>query len=316
MPSLDVGIQVPYKCFGEQAWNKFDRPKAYMPSVKELSEDPEIGEKVSQEELSNIYYPLIQFLYENFKSTQHLKQCRNRFLNREEDRPSPFLIGLAGSVGVGKSTTTHLIKILLKQLPDMRVDLISTDNFLYSNDDLAEKGLMDEKGFPVSYNVPRLLDFLGKIHRNETASTPIYSHAVSDIIDEALQIIHEPDIVILEGLNILQSNRSGRHDHIFAVSDYLDFSLYLDAPTEQIERWYIQRFQDNVLKAKKSGNGHYVKYVGYPSEAIAIVASLIWKYVNLRNLKRNILPTKYRADCILEKGADHRIRKVYIRDTL
>jgi type I pantothenate kinase len=224
----------------------------------------------------------------------------------------PYIVGIAGSVAVGKSTFSRVLRASLARWPDHpRVDLITTDGFLYSNAILEKRGLMMRKGFPESYDQRLLLQFLADLKAGAPAvCAPVYSHLRYDIVPDAVERVEQPDILILEGLNVLQSPREGSR---MFVSDFFDFSIYIDAADQTIEMWYIQRFlrlRETVFRNKDS----YFHRYSQLSEAEAVqTAGRIWEEINLPNLRDNIGPTKERAQLILEKGADHRVENILLR---
>jgi type I pantothenate kinase len=300
-----------YNTFDRERWKSLRASTPLLLSEEDLSALRGINDQVSLSEVSDIYVPLSRLLNLHVAAVQHLYDARQQFLGSAPQRV-PYIIGIAGSVAVGKSTFSRVLRASLARWPDhRRVDLITTDGFLYPNAILENRGLMLRKGFPESYDQRLLLRFLTDLKAGAPAvCAPVYSHLRYDIIPGQVARIEQPDILILEGLNVLQSPREG--SRLF-VSDFFDFSIYLDADDQVIEMWYIQRFlrlRETVFRNKDS----YFHRYSQLSEPEAIqTARRIWEEINLPNLRENIGPTKERAQLILEKGADHRVQNVLLR---
>lgn len=227
-------------------------------------------------------------------------------------RRIPYIIGIAGSVAVGKSTTARLLQILLKRLmPDRRIEMITTDGFLYPNAELKRRGIMARKGFPESYDMDRLLTFMNDVNAGEDQVTaPTYSHSVYDVMEDHPQTIYKPDILIVEGINVLQLPTTQR----LFVSDFFDFSIYVDADASLVEKWYLERFGMLLDTAFQDPTNYYYPYAqGDRAEAFKM-AKQVWKDVDLPNLNDYILPTRTRADVILHKTEHHYIDRVYLRE--
>lgn len=227
----------------------------------------------------------------------------------------PYLLGVAGSVAVGKSTTARVLAALLSRWPlHPNVALITTDNFLHPNAVLAERGLMDRKGFPESYDRAALIDLLSRLKSGDTqVTTPTYSHVSYDIVPDEVQAIHDPDIVIVEGLNVLQAPMVERGTPVVFVSDFFDSSLYVDAPEELVEQWYVERFFKLRETVFQTSDSYFTTYATLDDADAEATARRIWRTVNGANLAENILPTRERADVILEKGPAHRVERVRLR---
>lgn len=276
-----------------------------------------VNERLSLTDVVEIYLPLSRLLNLHVRSARQLNGVKDEFLGRLVGT-RPYVIGIAGSVAVGKSTFARVLQALLARWPDHpRVALVTTDGFLYPNAVLTERGLMKRKGFPESYDRRRMLTFLSDLKAGkEKATAPVYSHEAYDILPGVEQTIEQPDILIFEGLNVLQTGTidpaSGKAPSVI-VSDFFDFSLYVDADEALIEPWYIKRFlslQRTVFQNPRSYFHHYKDL----SEAEAVkVARQIWAEINLANLRENILPTRERAHLVLRKRADHTIGEVWLR---
>jgi type I pantothenate kinase len=270
-----------------------------------------LGDFLDLAEVADIYLPLSQLLNLYVTNTQQLHQASGDFLNGTAKR-TPFIIGVAGSVAVGKSTVSRLLKELLSRWPTTpRVSLVTTDGFLYPNSVLEEKGLMAKKGFPESYDRLALLKFVADIKSGkEEVRAPVYSHLTYDIVPGSELVVNSPDVVIVEGLNVLQPPAIGQE---VALSDYFDFQIYVDAPTDEIESWYLDRFKQLRESAFRNPESYFHKYAEMPMEDALDRAKEIWRTINLPNLLENIISTKSRATLVLQKGVKHRVEKVLLR---
>ncbi|SRR5579883_50245 len=274
-----------------------------------------INEKLSLAEVSDIYLPLSRLLNLYVAATQSLYQATDTFLGSPAAKV-PYVIGIGGSVAVGKSTTARLLQALLARWPHHRqVALITTDGFLYPNRVLEERGLMARKGFPESYDLRRPVQFMVDVKSGKPVVTaPKYSHQAYDILPDEVQVVRQPDIVIVEGLNVLQTGdgQTGRPPRLF-VSDFFDFSIYVDADPAHIENWYVQRFFTLRNTVFQSSASYFHRYSHLSDDEARQVATEIWRTINGPNLIENILPTRERAHLILEKGEDHAVQGVRLR---
>jgi type I pantothenate kinase len=301
-----------YNTFDRERWKALRASTPLLLSEEDLAALRGINDQVSLSEVSDIYVPLSRLLNLHVAAVQHLYDARQEFLGSAAPQRVPYIIGIAGSVAVGKSTFSRVLRASLARWPDhRRVDLITTDGFLYPNAILEERGLMKRKGFPESYDQRLLLQFLSDLKAGAPAvCAPVYSHLRYDIVPGQVARVERPDILILEGLNVLQSPREG--SRLF-VSDFFDFSIYLDASDAVIEKWYIQRFLRLRETVFRNQDSYFHRY-SQLSEAEAVeTAQRIWQEINLPNLRDNIGPTKERAQLILEKGAEHRVENVLLR---
>jgi type I pantothenate kinase len=278
-----------------------------------------LNERISLHEVSQIYLPLSRLLNLYVAATQRLHTATNLFLQngqQGEEQKVPYVIGIAGSVAVGKSTTARILQALLSDWPTHpHVDLVTTDGFLYPNRLLEAKGLMERKGFPESYNVRRLLQFLIDVKSGQSqVYAPKYSHLFYDIMPEDVQVISQPDILIFEGLNVLQTRhtRTNKAPRLF-VSDFFDFSIYVDAQEADIEQWYIERFLTLRETAFRDPASYFRRYAQFSSEEAVQTAQSIWRRINGPNLRDNIEPTRGRAHLIMKKDLDHAVQEVRLR---
>jgi type I pantothenate kinase len=274
-----------------------------------------VNERMSLDEVADVYLPLSRLLNLYVAATQNLHQATATFLGSTEPRV-PFVIGIAGSVAVGKSTASRVLQALLSRWPGHpQVDLVTTDGFLLPQRVLEARGLMQRKGFPESYDVRRLVRFMADVKSGvPEATAPVYSHLAYDIVPDQFQTVGSPDIVIVEGLNVLQtgSGRAGRPMPMF-VSDFFDFSIYVDAQETDIEQWYVERFLALRETVFRNPSSYFHRFAALsPAEAVDTARS-IWRTINLVNLRENVLPTRERAHLILEKGRDHAVRRVRLR---
>jgi type I pantothenate kinase len=274
-----------------------------------------LNERLDLDEVRDIYLPLSRLLNLYVAASQQLGIVTDTFLGNTAGHV-PFIIGLAGSVAVGKSTTARVLQALLARWPDHpKVDLITTDGFIFPNRVLIERDLMGRKGFPESYDVKRLIEFMVSVKAGEPhVEAPLYSHVAYDILTDRVQTVNAPNILIVEGLNVLQTAAqvAGKPARSF-VSDFFDFSVYIDADETDIETWYVERFlslRGSVFKDKAS---YFHKYASLSDEEAIAEARRIWHEINGLNLHENVLPTRERAQLILEKATDHRIANVKLR---
>lgn len=300
--------------FDRSEWARLRANTPLTLSEADLAELQGLNERVSMAEVEAIYLPLSRLLNLHVAATQNLHTATDTFLGTLPN-PLPYVIGVAGSVAVGKSTFSRVLRALLAHWPDHpHVDLVTTDGFLFPNGVLEARDLMQRKGFPESYDVRRLVQFMADIKSGEVVQAPVYSHQLYDIVAGEHQTVNRPDIVIIEGLNMLQTGdgASGKGARVF-VSDFFDFSIYIDADEPAIEAWYVSRFlalRETVFRDPRS---YFHRYSSLSESQAIETAREIWHSINGVNLRENIQPTRDRARLVLEKGPDHAIRRVHLR---
>jgi type I pantothenate kinase len=305
----------PYRVFSRAEWaaKRADTPMTLTP--EEVTRLRSLHDRLDMKEVEEIYLPLSRLLSLYVHATQRLFKAQQGFLGTE-DTKMPYIIGVAGSVAVGKSTTARVLQALLARWPNVpKVDLITTDGFLYPNAILEREGMMEKKGFPESYDLPALLRFLSDIKAGRRpVRAPVYSHLVYDVMPSTWVEIDRPDILIVEGLNVLQTGRPPRDGKAIPyVSDFFDFSVYLDAREDVLARWYVDRFLTLRETAFCDPKSYFHRYARLSDREAATTALAIWNRINLVNLHENIQPTRQRADLILTKGESHLVEEVALR---
>ena len=309
----------PYRSFTATQWGRLRKDAELTLNEAELARLRGLGETVSLAEVEEIYLPLSRLLSLYVEAAQNLYGVTNAFLGQEVK--VPFIIGVAGSVAVGKSTSSRILRELLTRWKSHpKVDLVTTDGFLYPNKKLEERGLMARKGFPESFDLRRLQHFLADVKSGVAAvSAPVYSHISYDIVPHEEIIIRQPDILIVEGLNVLQfahhrdKSHHDKNTEVPFVSDYFNFSIYIDAQTDIIREWYVERFMSLRQTAFRQPKAYFSRYADLSDAQARKTAIDIWTRINLANLEENILLTRPRADLILHKTASHAIDKVRLR---
>jgi type I pantothenate kinase len=302
--------------FERAEWARLRANTPLTLSESDLAELQGLNERVSLSEVEAIYLPLSRLLNLQVSATQALHRATDTFLGTKPN-PLPYVIGVAGSVAVGKSTFSRVLRALLAHWPNHpHVDLVTTDGFLFPNAVLESRGLMSRKGFPESYDVRKLVEFMQDVKSGSGAGAraPVYSHQSYDIVPGEFQEVGHPDIVIVEGLNMLQTGdgAAAKSPRVF-VSDFFDFSIYIDADEADIERWYIDRFQMLRETVFQDPRSYFHRYASLTDAQALETARGIWREINGLNLRENILPTRERARLVLEKGPDHAVRRVRLR---
>jgi type I pantothenate kinase len=305
----------PYRVFSRAEWATRREDTPMTLTRAEIADLKGFNDRLSMSEVEEIYLPLSRLLSMYVAAMQRLFRSMQRFLGTEDGKV-PYIIGVGGSVAVGKSTTSRVLQALLQRWPNTpKVDLITTDGFLLPNAVLQREGLMEKKGFPESYDLPALLRFLNGVKAGQRpVAAPLYSHHVYDVVPDGRVEIDRPDILIVEGLNVLQAGRLPKDGKAVPfVSDYFDFSVYIDAEETVLENWYVERFMRLRETAFRDPQSYFHRYSKVDDKEAVETALSIWRRINLVNLHENILPTRQRASLILSKGVDHEIERVALR---
>ncbi|WP_108396783.1 type I pantothenate kinase [Devosia submarina] len=308
-------VLAPYHHFTKAEWSALRADEPMTLTGEDIKRLRTLSDPISLEEAEETYLPLTRLLSFYVEAIQGLHNVSTRFLETA-DQKVPFIIGVAGSVAVGKSTTARILQALLQRWPSSpKVDLVTTDGFLYPNAVLSERGIMERKGFPESYDRPRFVQFLADIKSGKgNVQVPVYSHLVYDVVEGSEITIDRPDILIVEGLNILQPGelpRTGKP--ILFASDFIDFSIYIDADAEDLETWFMERFFQLRETAFRDPNSFFRKFAEMSEQEAGTFGRMVWRTINLPNLLDNVLPTRGRADLILKKGKSHLIEEVQLR---
>jgi type I pantothenate kinase len=303
----------PYLHFSRAEWAKLKDDQLLHVLGNEIDSLRALNEPLTEEEIVQIYLPLSRLLTFYIAASQELYAVTDKFLHASIIKV-PFIIGIAGSVAVGKSTTARVLKRLLSLWPGHpKVELVTTDGFLYSNKILEQRNLLERKGFPESYDARKLIRFLADLKSGKPkVLAPVYSHLYYDIVQED-HWIAQPDIVIIEGINVLQAGRPTDKTFRVFVSDFFDFSIYVDAAADHIERWYVERFETLKKTAFRDPASYFHRFANLSTEESVAMAKKIWSEINNPNLTENILPTRNRAKLILKKGPDHFVEEVWLR---
>jgi type I pantothenate kinase len=310
-----ASIPSPYVELDRDDWARLREEHPMHLDAADVERIRGLGDRLDMDEVEQVYLPISRLLSFYEEATARLHQVTGDFL-RERPERTPFIIGVAGSVAVGKSTTARILAELISRW-DSRpsVDLVTTDGFLYPNDVLTRRNLMARKGFPESYDRRALLRFVAEVKAGKAeVSVPVYSHLVYDIVPGERIVVRQPDVLVVEGLNVLQPPRP--HDNGragLAVSDFFDFSVYVDAHVGDVKRWYVERFLSLRDSAFADPESHFHRYASLSDDAAVDIAENIWESINAPNLVENILPTRSRATLVLLKGPDHKVDRVRLR---
>lgn len=305
----------PYEVYTRADWAVLRAGMPLTLTLDDVIRLRSLNDPVQLEEVSDIFLPLARLLSLYVEAAQSLHSSTRRFLGRS-DAKKPFIIGIAGSVAVGKSTTARILRAMLSRWPSSpKVDLVTTDGFLFPNAVLREEGLMEKKGFPESYDRAALLSFLTDIKAGKpNVWAPVYSHLVYDIVPDERIVVDQPDILILEGLNVLQTGKLPRDGRAIPfVSDFFDFSIFIDADEADLQRWYVERFLRLRQTAFRDPQSYFRRYAEISEEEALEIALGLWTRINLANLRENIQPTRLRADLVLRKSTNHAIEQVMLR---
>jgi type I pantothenate kinase len=305
----------PFRRFSARQWTKFRADTPLTLDEAEVDDLRSLGDGVDIEEVRRIYLSITRLMLSHVDAHQTLFDQRARFLALKGDK-TPFIIGIAGSVAVGKSTTARLLRALLARSPGTpKVDLVTTDGFLHPNAELESRGIMKRKGFPESYDVGAILRFLSDVKAGRRrVKAPLYSHLSYDVLSDKSQTVDQPDILIFEGINVLQASKLPMDGKaVPVVSDFFDFSIYIDATEQDLREWYISRFMRLRETAFADPNSFFHRYASLSEAKAQATAERLWRTINLVNLRNTILPTRPRADLVMRKQKDHRIAEVALR---
>ena len=298
-----------FEKISRKTWQNLHRKTTPPLTQKELNSIKSFNDKISLQDVTDVYLPLTNLIQIYKRSKEDLAFSKGIFLQKAIKR-QPFIIGVSGSVAVGKSTTSRLLQILLSRtFSNATVELVTTDGFLYPNAHLEEQNLLKRKGFPESYNMELLLDFLDNIKNGQDYQIPVYSHEIYDIVPDKKQSVTAADFVIVEGINVFQNPQNER----LYMTDFFDFSIYVDAEVENIETWYLDRFKKLLTLAKEDPNNYYHPFTSQPENKVMEFAQNVWKSINLVNLQDYIEPTRNRAEIILHKTENHEIDEIYLK---
>lgn len=310
-----IEIITPYLNFSRKKWSSLYNSVSIILTENRILDLKKINKNLSLDEIKKIYLPLSNLLSVNIIAHLKRKTLIKNFLKIKEKKV-PYIISIAGSVAVGKSTTASILKILLSSWTEHKnVELITTDSFLHSNDILKKRGLIDKKGFPQSYNIHSLVNFLYKIKSGiDNVTAPVYSHLYYDIMPNIKKVIKKPDILIIEGLNVLQPIIDYLHySNYNFISDFVDFSIYVHASEKLLETWFVNRFLKLCQVALLKNNSYFSKYTRLSEKKATSTALHLWKKINFINLKKNILPTRERAGLIIIKTDNHIVKHIRLR---
>ena len=298
-----------FERINRETWQSLHRKTTPPLTEEELDSIKSFNDQISLQDVTDIYLPLAHLIQIYKRSKEDLAFSKGIFLQRES-KIQPFIIGVSGSVAVGKSTTSRLLQILLSRIvPGASVELVTTDGFLYSNSVLIEQDILNRKGFPESYDMEALLNFLDQLKNGQDVDIPVYSHEIYDIVPGQKQRVETADFVIVEGINVFQNPHNAR----LYITDFFDFSIYVDAAVEDIESWYLDRFLKLLSFAQDDPDNYYYRFTQLPLSEVKDFAHQVWTSINLTNLQNYIEPTRNRAEVILHKSKNHEIDEIYLK---
>ena len=298
-----------FEKINRETWQSLHRKTTPPLTEEELDSIKSFNDQISLQDVTDIYLPLANLIQIYKRSKEDLAFSKGIFLQRESKK-QPFIIGVSGSVAVGKSTTSRLLQILLSRIvPGASVELVTTDGFLYPNSVLIEQDILNRKGFPESYDMEALLNFLDQLKNGQDVDIPVYSHEIYDIVPGQKQRVEAADFVIVEGINVFQNPHNAR----LYITDFFDFSIYVDAAVEDIESWYLDRFLKLLSFAQDDPGNYYYRFTQLPLSEVKDFAHQVWTSINLTNLQNYIEPTRNRAEVILHKSKNHEIDEIYLK---
>ena len=298
-----------FEKINRETWQSLHRKTTPPLTEEELDSVKSFNDQISLQDVTDIYLPLAHLIQIYKRSKEDLAFSKGIFLQRESKK-QPFIIGVSGSVAVGKSTTSRLLQILLSRIvPGASVELVTTDGFLYPNSVLMEQDILNRKGFPESYDMEALLNFLDQLKNGQDVDIPVYSHEIYDIVPGQKQRVEAADFVIVEGINVFQNPHNAR----LYITDFFDFSIYVDAAVEDIESWYLDRFLKLLSFAQDDPGNYYYRFTQLPLSEVKDFAHQVWTSINLTNLQNYIEPTRNRAEVILHKSKNHEIDEIYLK---
>ena len=298
-----------FEKISRKTWQSLHRKTTPPLTEDELDSIKSFNDQISLDDVTDIYLPLAHLIQIYKRSKEDLAFSKSIFLQRES-KIQPFIIGVSGSVAVGKSTTSRLLQILLSRIvPGATVELVTTDGFLFPNDTLIKREILTRKGFPESYDMEALINFLDHLKNGQDVDIPVYSHEIYDIVPDQKQRVEAADFVIVEGINVFQNPQNAR----LYITDFFDFSIYVDAAVEDIESWYLDRFLKLLSMAQDDSDSYYYSYAQLPLGEVKDLAHQVWTSINLTNLQNYIEPTRNRAEVILHKSKNHEIDEIYLK---
>lgn len=298
-----------FEKMSRETWQQLHRKTTPPLTEIELQSITSFNDQISLQDVMDIYIPLTHLIQIYKRTKEDLAFSKSIFLQKDLKK-QPFIIGISGSVAVGKSTTSRLLQILLSRiLADAKVELVTTDGFLYPNEILKKRDLLNRKGFPESYDMEKLTDFLNHLKNGQDYEVPVYSHEIYNIVSHQTQLVTAADFVIVEGINVFQTPQNER----LYITDFFDFSIYVDAQIKNIESWYLDRFLKLLELAKTKPDNYYHRFTKMPLKEVKAFAHEVWTKINLVNLQNYIEPTRNRAEIILHKAENHEIDEIYLK---